>query len=340
MSVRKGSQERFTQSVGALSEGWVQVLAGWSHIRLVRAVLPQAAIESVKLRVLSHGLPRNKVFKQPAVHKQASASMSIIVPIHDSPLVTKRCLASLERDATKSEIVLVDDGSRMAETASIIREFSSRNGWNVIWNADAQGHSAACVAGARVASRPYLCLLNSDTVVTPWCWLPIEQAFESSPTIAIAGPCTSHAGNQQALEIAEYCRFYWNDSQICAMAERLTVTSALPDILDLPWISGFAFFLRRSLWEELGGFDRNLPDYGNEVELCKRAANLGYRTVWVRNSYIHHLGGQSYGKTIGDSEIIIRKQTTAQYLQQKHNWEPFNSSPTSDLSAREKRTQN
>jgi GT2 family glycosyltransferase len=245
--------------------------------------------------------------------------MSIVVPIHDAPLVTLRCLASLERDAPKSEIILVDDGSRTAQTTLIIREFRSRKGWKVICNREAHGHSAACGAGARLASRPYLCLLNSDTVVTPWCWRELEKVFEADPAIGVAGPSTSDAGNDQTLEVAAHCRFYWNDSQICAFAERLAVKPPEPAVLDVPWVSGFAFFLRRRLWQELEGFDPKLPDYGNELEFCKRANKLGYRTVWARSGYIHHLGGQSYKKRIGKHEIEARKLITGQYVCRKHN---------------------
>jgi hypothetical protein len=287
------------------------------------------------MRVCSRGLPRNKVFEQPAEHGLASASMSIIVPIHDAPSVTKRCLANLGRYAPRSEIILVDDGSKITETIDIIQEFSIRNGWKVILNGKARGHSEACVAGARLATRPYLCLLNSDTVVTPWCWQAIEEAFETNTAIGVAGPCTSNSGNEQTIAVAGHCRFYWNDSQLCAFAERLRTFPPLPGIVDLPWISGFAFFIRRALWEELGGFDRNLPDYGNEAELCKRASNLGYRTVWVRSSYIHHLGRQSYVKKIGDQGIRLRVLAACQYIRNRHNWQPSNTSPTSTIKVRD-----
>jgi GT2 family glycosyltransferase len=76
--------------------------------------------------------------------------------------------------------------------------------------------------------------------------------------------------------------------------------------LDLPWVSGFAFFIRRSLWEQIGGFDQKLPDYGNEVELCNRVAANGYRMAWIRNSYIHHFGQQSYRNLIGDEGVRAR----------------------------------
>jgi GT2 family glycosyltransferase len=274
--------------------------------------------KEIRRRLFSRGLSRNRVFEQPVVHRLASASMSIVVPIHDAPLVTKRCLSSLERYAAQAEVILVDDASELQTTVDIIRDFSARNGWTVISNKESRSHSAACEVGARLGSRPYLCLLNSDTIVTPWCWRPVVEVFETDAAIGVVGPSTSESWNAQTLEIANHCRHYWNDSQIFAFAERLATANPQCLIAELPWICGCAFFIRRNLWQTLNGFDRNLPDYGNEVELCARIASMGYRTVWVRSSYIHHLGRQSYADEIGDREIQSRMQATYQYVQRKH----------------------
>jgi GT2 family glycosyltransferase len=296
-------------------------LSATQHLRdRIKAATPYAVVDAVRqarARWLSRGLPRNVVYEQPAEQSAASASMSIVVAIHDAPQVTLRCLASLQRYAPSSEVILVDDASRLAQTTDAIRDFSSRNGWKVITNPEPRGHSAACAVGAAVATRPYLCLLNSDTVVTPWCWRPLAQAFESDATIGIASPSTSFAGNDQTLDVARCCRFYWDDGQICAFAEGLAVDPPQPAIVDLPWVSGFAFFLPRRLWEEMGGFDPNLPDYGNEIDLCKRVTQKGLRTVWIRNAYIHHFAKQSYGKTIGDDGIHTRIQAAGIRAQQE-----------------------
>jgi GT2 family glycosyltransferase len=316
-------------SVSAISRSSAQLLASWRLPGFIRNALPRPIVECMqrtKARVLSRGLPRHRVFEQPPEHRLASASMSIIVAIHDAPVITKRCLASLERYASNSEIILVDDGSRLAETTHVIRELSRRHGWKVISNAQALGHSAACIAGARIASRPYLCLLNSDTVVPPWCWRPIEEAFATNPAIGVAGPSTSQSGNAQTLDIAALCPLYWNDSQMCSFAERVMTAPPQPLILDLPWVSGFAFFIRRCLWEKLGGFDRNLPDYGNEIELCTRVNHLGYRTVWVRSSYIHHLGRQSYKDGMSNHEILSRTLAAQQYIRRRHHLSSTHSS--------------
>jgi GT2 family glycosyltransferase len=282
----------------------------------------KAAFYSLRARLLSRGLSR-RVVRQPSATQASSAAMSIVIPIHDAPQVTRRCLASIERDARQAEVILVDDGSRLAETTQLVQEFGERNGWRIVRNQEPSGHSAACASGTRFASRPYLCLLNSDTVITRSCWKAIQDAFEGDPTIGIAGPSTSSSGNEQTLDLAVSCRLYWNDNQISAFAARLTEADLQPAIFDLPWISGFALFIRRGLWDELGGFDqKNLPGYLNDIELCRRVANLGYRTVWVRNAYIHHLGSQSYKPTLAKSEIESRLLARLQYIRDKHKWDP------------------
>lgn len=287
--------------------------------RFLPRLLPQVVVQRLrefKARTVT-GFPRNIEFEQSLEDGQASATMSIVVPIHDAPTVTRRCLASLGKYAPESEIILVDDASSLTETVDIIQNFGNRNGWKVLHHEKPLGHSAACGAGASLATRPYLCLLNSDTVVTPWCWRRVKETFEQDRKIGVAGPSTSCAGNLQALSLAFVLRQHWNDNQICAFANSLLTQSQEPALMDLPWISGFALFVRRSLWDQIGGFDLQLPDYGNEVELCSRVAEKGYRIVWIRNSYIHHLGEQSYKESIGEEGIRARVIAAEVYTKQR-----------------------
>jgi O-antigen biosynthesis protein len=270
-------------------------------------------------RVLLPHFPRHIEVEQSLEDVQASATMSIVVAIHDAPAVTRRCLASLEKYAPGSEIILVDDASKLSETVEMIRDFGTRNKWKVVRHEKSLGHSEACRDGANLATRPYLCLLNSDTVVTPWCWRAVKEVFEHDWKIGVAGPSTSYSGTPQALRLATVLSSSWNDNQICSFAKQLLTRCGEPFLVDSDMVSGFAFFIRRSLWERAGGFDRNLPDYGNEVELCGRIAEEGYRVVWVRNSYIHHFGHQSYRDMVGMEGIYARLAAAGIYMGQKSN---------------------
>jgi GT2 family glycosyltransferase len=301
-----------------------KLAARWLPASLKRALKegpPGALVRFARQKrnqMVTRSLRPDRIFEQPLEHRLAGRAMSVIVPIHDAPAVTRSCLASLECYGTKAEVILVDDGSKLAETVETIREFSGRCGWKVVSNSQPSGHSLASAAGARLATKPYLCLLNSDTVVTPWCWLPVQQAFHQDSTIGVVGPSTSRSGTQQALPVARDCRFDWNENQICGFAERLLRAHLLRPLVDLPWIGGFALFIRRSLWHKLGGFDHDLADYGNEVELCKRVTKACYRAVWARRAYIHHYAAQSYTQVMPLHEIEQKRVTGAQFARDKH----------------------
>jgi GT2 family glycosyltransferase len=290
-------------------------------LSFVRKRLPEPlkrALRRSRLELLSLGLPRRMDFAQPEAEAEASRSMSIIVAINDAPWMVERCLASLDRYAAQAEVILVDDGSMLGETANVIRHFRERNGWKLVRHESPLGHTQSCRSGASQATRPILCLLNSDTVVTPWSWKGILNAFQSDPNIAVAGPSTSWAFTIQQQMRAMYCRHFWTDGQIAAYARRATASGRKRPLVDLEKASGCAFFIRKDVWEQMGGFDPNLPDFANESELCMRLRARRYRIVWAQASYIHHFGLQSYGR-FGREAIEAKRQAAWRYIKQKHN---------------------
>ena len=224
---------------------------------MIRKYIPESIKKRYRLiraKLLSIGLTLCGTFEQPKDEVEASKDISVVVAIHDSPEVTQRCLESIAKYGANAEIILVDDGSQLQETTDLIQNYEQRNGWIVFKHSTALGHSRSCEAGSRLATRPYLCFLNSDTVVTPWSWRGAKEAFDSDPQIAVTGPTTSCASTKQTVRRAEYCRHYWTNDQICAFTERYISKQPPRSWVDLPAVDGFAFFIRRAIWEEFGGF--------------------------------------------------------------------------------------
>jgi GT2 family glycosyltransferase len=249
---------------------------------------------------------------------EASRSLSIIIPVKDAARLTAKCLASLELWAGEAEVILVDDASREEETRGLLRDYADRNSWTLLTQPTSTGHSRATAAGITHSTRPILCLLNSDTIVSPCSWEVIVAAFAENPTVAIVGPSTSDTYGPQALQVARQSKLLWDLQHVAAFARRQKQRPPQPDQEDLPFIGGFAFFIRRSTWEELDGFDPNLPDYGNELDLCLRAVAAKLRCVWVKRSYIHHFGGSSYGGQLGGPDgIEARSLAATRYVREK-----------------------
>jgi len=296
------------------------IVAGKSRMNKIRQFIPEAVKvlgRTLRAWLLSAGLRSGVEFSLSNEERQASGAMSIIVAVHDAPAVTQRCLKSLEKFSGKAEVIVVDDGSRLEVTRRMLDDFCVRNSWKLIQHDTALGHSRASEAGVSISTRPYVCLLNSDTVVTPNSWLGMACAFDDSPKVAVAGPSTSYTPTLQHVTRACYCRHYWSDGQIWLFSEKYVAKHRQAPVVDLPLIGGFAFFVRRTVWDELGGFDKNLHDYGNEKEFCRRLVQGGLRVVWTKASYIHHLGSESYGKTLGSAAIRERCLEADSYIEKK-----------------------
>ena len=277
----------------------------------------RSAFHLARRHFISFGLPRSASFVQPREEAEACRSISFVVPVHDAPEVTRRCLSSLALYARTAEVILVDDGSMEPATRHLLEEHSTSHGWRLVVHPSPLGHSRACEAGARFATRDFLCLLNSDTYVTPWGWAAIVDAFLLCDRTAVVGPSTSWATTEQRLIPAMHCRHFWTDSQIVGFAERHRKRVPSTDLVRLREISGFAFFIRRDIWEEAGGFDPSLVDYGNEAELCERLTARGWGLVWVKAAYIHHFGQQSYSR-LGDGYIANQKARVALWFKRRN----------------------
>jgi N-acetylglucosaminyl-diphospho-decaprenol L-rhamnosyltransferase len=58
-------------------------------------------------------------------------------------------------------------------------------------------------------------------------------------------------------------------------------------------VSGCALIIRRSVFQEIEGFDENFFLYFEDVDLCKRVKNKGYKVIVDNRTSIIHLGGKS-----------------------------------------------
>jgi GT2 family glycosyltransferase len=267
---------------------------------------------------LSVDLDPHRAFELSPGERAASSRISVVVPVHDAPVATSRCVSALRALAGGAEVILVDDGSSTAEVRTLLAQAVSEHGWTLVRHEQPVGHSRACEAGVSKSTRPYICLLNSDAIVTHKSWAAIVDAFHSSPAIAIVGPSTSYTAGPQVVRRAMHCRHYWSNEQIWSFADRYVAQHRHAALVERPFVGGFAFFVRRAAWDALGGFDTNLPDYGNEKEFCRRAVGAGLRIVWAQGSYIHHLGRETYGRTRSLATIHQHSAQADEYIERKH----------------------
>ncbi len=135
-------------------------------------------------------------------------------------------------------------------------------------------------------------LLNNDTRLVFDSLYFLRQALYSFDEIGAVGSVSNYAGNKQQIDVTfdtveEYIKY----------GEKMNQPMENP-CLERVRLSGFAMLIRRSVWDEVGGFDEDFaPGYFEDDALSMEILRRGYRLKVVRNSFIYHAGSQSFIKT-------------------------------------------
>ena len=69
-------------------------------------------------------------------------------------------------------------------------------------------------------------------------------------------------------------------------------------VLQVDWILGASIFIKAELFNKIDGFDKEYFMFYEEVDLCKRVSNNGFKIVYYPKYSIHHIGSVSGKKTI------------------------------------------
>jgi hypothetical protein len=136
--------------------------------------------------------------------------------------------------------------------------------------------------------------LNSDTIVTTG-W--IEKLFRCADSDARIGTITPFSNNAEICSFPLFCQE--NELPEALSAEdvnRAIEAIAVPIYPDIPTAVGFCMYIRRGLLNEIGLFDEETFSlgYGEENDLCMRAAETGWRNVLCDDTFIQHTGNRSF----------------------------------------------
>lgn len=144
----------------------------------------------------------------------------------------------------------------------------------------------------------YVVLLNSD-VATPAGWLaPLVNLLDSDPTVGACAPKLmddkDHAKFEYAGAAGGYIdRFGYPFCRGRVMDDVEEDLGQYDSDADALWVSGAALMIRRELYLKAGGLDSDFFAHMEEIDLCWRLRNMGWRIVACCGSgaRVYHLGG-------------------------------------------------
>src|SRR5438132_6129731 len=206
----------------------------------------------------------------------ARVTVSVIIGNWTAGQALDACLASLAAGGVSGpEVVLVDnassDGSAGAVCARHPQVRLLETGANL-------GFAAGANRGAQAARGDVLVFLNPDARVLPGALASLVEALARTPGTGIAGGGLSGEGGRWQPAAARFgpLAHLLLDTTLGRLGARLRRAPYRVD-----WVYGTFMAVRRDLFRQLGGFDPRYFLYGEDLDLCYRAARLGARTIHV-----------------------------------------------------------
>jgi N-acetylglucosaminyl-diphospho-decaprenol L-rhamnosyltransferase len=245
-------------------------------------------------------------------------SLVAVIPNWGTAELTIRCAESLIADGVPPDrIVLVENGSGDDSAERLRARFPDC----VLVALDRNvGYGRAVNAGARSLEGDSYLLLNNDTFVhRPGSVRELVGAF-ADPSVGIAVPRLLNEDGTLQPSVMPI------SSPAVAFARASGLSRAVPNRWQPLWgtrwdhrssravgaANGAVFVVRRGLWEELGGFDERIFLYAEDLDLCWRARELGWKTWFVPTAEFVHIGKGSVSRHWSDAaraEAIGRSES-------------------------------
>jgi GT2 family glycosyltransferase len=192
-----------------------------------------------------------------------------------------------------TDIVVADNGSTDDSLQMLQRNFPEIKILDLNQNYGfARGYNEAL----KLIDSDYFVVLNSDVEVTAgWMDEPI-RLMENDPSIAAVQPKILSYYQKTHFEYAGAAggfidRFGYPFCRGRIFNEVEADNGQYDDSIDIFWATGACMFVRAKYFHEVGGFDADFWAHMEEIDLCWRLKNRGYRIVYTPNSAVYHLGG-------------------------------------------------
>jgi GT2 family glycosyltransferase len=191
------------------------------------------------------------------------------------------------------ELIIGDNASKDDSIAFLKEQYPQIK---ILENASNCGYAEGYNQVLNRVEADYFVLLNSDVEVTPGWLEPMVRMMQGDERIGICQPLLLSYREKEKFEYAgaaggfldifgyPFCR-----GRIFDHTE--TDKGQYNGHEEIFWASGAALMIRSGLYHRSGGLDGDFFAHMEEIDLCWRVKNMGYKVMICPESVVYHLGG-------------------------------------------------
>lgn len=223
-----------------------------------------------------------------------SVSVSIIIVNYNTCKLICECIASIYANvfSNEFEIIVIDNASTDDSVTQICCKFPKVK---LIASKENLGFGRANNLGVKHAIGEFVFLLNSDTVLRNDPFSFFIDFFKTENSDLNIGALGGYLFDAKGNYTKSGGVFYSTRKYLFLAFKRwfnLSSQEELPYLtvaVETDYVIGADMFLRKTTFEELGGFDEHIFMYFEDVEFCKRLHTKGYRSYIIPGPDIVHL---------------------------------------------------
>ena len=232
-----------------------------------------------------------------SAHPGFTASISVIIPVFGNGLHIARCLESLQfGNGRNLQVLLVDDGSPQPVADQL--DLPGVRCYRLETN---HGPSHAINRGLEQTADYWIVVLNSDVQVRPGSLTRLIEALEERPEYDFAVAKLLQDKEPFAVDsIGDGLLLGGGGYRIGHGEEDKGEGNVPRPILSA---AGTASAYRRTVLEDVGGFDEDFFGFMEDLDLSLRARLRGYRGLYVPSAVVYHQGSATF-EARGKKEIF------------------------------------
>jgi len=202
-----------------------------------------------------------------------------------------------------NEVIIVDNGyPQKGDSRDVINSSTFPFKIQFVQNAESS-YASGVNRGAALTTGEILIISNNDVELLPGCSIqPMLDYLQENPRVGVVGP-------QQIYPDGSWQRSY---GQFPSLREAIISLMMLDSICNgirkllfrynnwlgkrpkkVDYIDGAFMVIKRSCFEELGGFDEDYAFYGEDSDFCWRAHKSGWEVMFIPDTRVMHLRGAS-----------------------------------------------
>jgi GT2 family glycosyltransferase len=230
------------------------------------------------------------------------ATVSIVVVNYNAGMILTECIGlGLEQGG---EVIVVDNASSDSSIELLESNYANDPRLRVIRNNENLGFAAACNIGSRAATGDYLLFLNPDSLLQENSVAKLLSGFEAETNVGMTGgrlinlDGTEQAGGRRAVPtpwrslVRAFGLSRFADRWPRLFHDFNLHKQPLPEQpIEVEAISGACMLIKREAMEDVGHWDEGYFLHCEDLDLCMRFRQKGWKILFVPDAPIlHYLG--------------------------------------------------